>query len=173
MRTLALVLAFTFSAPAADFFPMAVWYGGGKARAPMLEPDAQSKKEIWRHDLRAIKGLGFNTVRCWMDWATGEPQEGVYKFDTVDVLLDLADQEGMKLLIQTYMDAAPDWVGRKYPDAQFVDISGAVMRPESAPGYCFDHPGVRRPKSRSSPRWPSAHGRARRSWGGICGASRT
>jgi hypothetical protein len=26
-----------------DFFPMAVWYGGGKARAPMLEPDAQSK----------------------------------------------------------------------------------------------------------------------------------
>jgi beta-galactosidase len=35
-------------------------------------------------------------------------------------------------------------VGRKYPDAQFVDISGAVMRPESAPGYCFDHPGVRR-----------------------------
>ena len=42
----------------ADFFPMAVWYGGGKARAPMLEPDAQSKKEIWRRDLRAIKGLG-------------------------------------------------------------------------------------------------------------------
>jgi beta-galactosidase len=126
-----------------DFFPMAVWYGGGKARAPMLEPDAQSKKEIWRRDLRAINSLGFNTVRCWMDWASGEPQEGVYKFDTVDVLLDLAHQEGMKLLIQTYMDAAPDWVGRKYRDAQFVDISGAVMRPESAPGYCFDHPGVR------------------------------
>jgi len=122
---------------------MAVWYGGGKARAPMLEPDPQAKKEIWRRDLRAIKSLGFNTVRCWMDWASGEPQEGLYKFDTVDVLLDLASQEGMKLLIQTYMDAAPDWVGRKYPDAQFVDISGDVIRPESAPGYCFDHPGVR------------------------------
>ena len=126
-----------------DFFPMAVWYGGGKARAPMLEPDPQKKKEIWRRDLRAIKSLGFNTVRCWMDWASGEPQEGVYRFDTIDVLLELAGQEKMKLLIQTYMDAAPDWVGRKYPDAQFVDISGDVMRPESAPGYCFDHPGVR------------------------------
>ena len=26
------------------------------------------------------------------------------------------------------MDAAPDWVGRKYPDSLFVDISGKVMR---------------------------------------------
>jgi beta-galactosidase len=127
-----------------DFFPMAVWYGGGKARAPMLEADPRAKKEIWRRDLRQIKALGFNTVRCWMDWASGEPQEGVYNFDTVDVLLKLAEAENMKLLIQIYMDAAPDWVGRKYPDAQFVDISGAVLRPESAPGYCFDHPGVRR-----------------------------
>jgi beta-galactosidase len=122
---------------------MAVWYGGGKARAPMLEPNPLAKKEIWRRDLRAIKSLGFNTFRCWMDWASGEPQESVYRFDTVDVLLELAHEEGMKLLVQTYMDAAPDWVGRKYHDAQFVDISGAVMRPESAPGYCFDHPGVR------------------------------
>ena len=127
-----------------DFFPMAVWYGGGKARAPMLEPDPRAKKEIWRRDLDAIKKLGFNTVRCWMDWASGEPEEGVYRFDTVDVLLDLAQQAGLKVIIQTYMDAAPDWVGRKYPDARFVDISGDVMRPESAPGYCFDHPGVRR-----------------------------
>ncbi len=138
-----LLSASPLAAPS-DFFPMAVWYGGGKARAPMLESDPRAKKEIWRRDLRQIKALGFNTVRCWMDWASGEPAEGVYKFDTVDVLLELAQDEGMKLLIQTYMDAAPDWVGRKYPDAQFVDISGAVMRPESAPGYCFDHPGVRR-----------------------------
>jgi beta-galactosidase len=140
-------LCFITSAPLfaqSDFFPMAVWYGGGKARAPMLESDPRAKKEIWRRDLRQIKALGFNTVRCWIDWASGEPQEGVYNFDTVDVLLDLAGQEGMKVLIQTYMDAAPDWVGRKYPDAQFVSIGGEILRSESSPGYCFDHPGVRR-----------------------------
>jgi beta-galactosidase len=129
---------------AQPFFPMAVWYGGGKARAPMLEPDPRAKKEIWRRDLRAIKSLGFNTVRCWMDWATGEPSEGVYQFDTIGVLLELTEQEGLKVIIQTYMDAAPDWVGRKYSDAFYVSIGGEVMRPESAPGYCFDHPGVRR-----------------------------
>ena len=25
-----------------------------------------------------------------MDWATGEPQESIYQFETVDVLLELA-----------------------------------------------------------------------------------
>ena len=51
---------------------MAVWYGGGKARAPMLERDARSKKELWRKDVQAIKQLGFNTLRAWIDWASGE-----------------------------------------------------------------------------------------------------
>ena len=55
---------------------MAVWYGGGKARAPMLEADPRAKKEEWRRDLKQIKALGFNTVRCWIDWASGEPAPG-------------------------------------------------------------------------------------------------
>lgn len=129
--------------PSPDFFPMAVWYGGGKARAPMLEPEARSKKEVWRKDLRQIKSLGFNSIRCWMDWASGEPAEGRYQFDTLDVLLELAEQEGLKVIVQVYMDAAPDWVGRKYPDAQFVSASGYVMKSESSPGFCNDHAGVR------------------------------
>src|ERR1043166_8994005 len=37
-----------------DFYPFAVWYGGGKARAPMLERDPKSKREVWRKDLKAI-----------------------------------------------------------------------------------------------------------------------
>ena len=47
------------TARTADFFPMAAWYGGGHARAPMLERDARSKKEIWRKDVQQIKALGF------------------------------------------------------------------------------------------------------------------
>ena len=127
----------------ADYFPMAVWYGGGKARAPMLEPDPRAKKEIWRRDLKQIHSLGFNTIRCWIDWASGEPEEGKYQFDSIDVLLELARQEGLKVVIQTYMDAAPDWVGRRFPDSLYESASGEKMHSESAPGYCFDHPGVR------------------------------
>ena len=147
MRRLILWFATTgllFAQVPADYFPMAVWYGGGKARAPMLEPDPLSKKEAWRSDLREIKGLGFNTVRCWIDWTSGEPRENEYRFETIDVLLELAEREGLKVLIQVYMDAAPDWVGRKFPDSLYVAASGHAMRPEPAPGYCADHPGVRK-----------------------------
>ncbi len=127
---------------APEFFPMAVWYGGGKARAPMLEPDSRAKKELWRHDLKQIKSLGFNAIRCWIDWASGEPREGEYRFDTIEVLLELAEEEGLKVVIQVYMDSAPDWVGRKFPDSLYVAASGHLMRPEPAPGYCVDHAGV-------------------------------
>ena len=125
------------------FLPMAVWYGGGKARAPMLEGHARSKKEIWRQDVRQIKALGFNTVRAWIDWASGEPAAGTYDFETLDVLLELAEEEHLKLVLQVYMDSAPQWVGEKYPDSLFVSSNGEAIRPESSPGYCRDHPGVR------------------------------
>ncbi|MFN7995121.1 MAG: beta-galactosidase [Bryobacteraceae bacterium] len=127
-----------------SFFPMSVWYGGGKARAPMLEADPRGKVELWRRDLQQIRKLGFNTVRCWIDWASGEPAENQYRLDTIDVILKLAEQEGLKVLIQVYMDSAPAWVGRKYPDSLFISSNGMAIHPESAPGYCRDHEGVRR-----------------------------
>jgi beta-galactosidase len=123
---------------------MAVWYGGGKARAPMLEADPASKKEAWRRDLKQIRALGFNAIRGWIDWATGEPAPGEYRLDTLDVLLPLAEEEGLKVVVQVYMDSAPEWVGRQHPDAFFVSSNGQAMRPESAPGYCMDHPAVRK-----------------------------
>ncbi len=130
--------------PIRHFFPMAVWYGGGKARAPMLEQEPHSRREAWRQDLRRIRALGFNAIRCWVDWASAEPEEGRYRFDTLDVLLALAEEEGLKVMVQVYTDSAPDWVGRKYPDSYYVAIDGYVMKPEAAPGYCRDHPEVRR-----------------------------
>src|SRR5687768_16383922 len=125
------------------FFPVAVWYGGGKARAPMIEREARSKKEAWRKDVKQIKALGFNTVRAWIDWASGQPSDQSFDFETLDVLLELTDEERLKLVLQVYMDSAPQWVGRKYPDSLFVSSNGQSIQPESSPGYCRDHPGVR------------------------------
>jgi beta-galactosidase len=127
----------------AQFIPVAVWYGGGTARAPMLEAAPVAKKEVWRKDLQQIRALGFNAIRCWIDWSSGEPSEGKYNFETLDVLTDLAQEEGLKVFVQVYMDSAPQWLGRKYPDSFFVSSNGMAIHPESSPGYCRDHPGVR------------------------------
>jgi beta-galactosidase len=125
-----------------DFFPIAVWYGGGKARAPMLEPINATSRDRWGHDLDQIKAVGFNSVKCWVDWATAEPKRGEFHFENLDLLLKLAQARGLRVVVQVYLDSAPDWVGARYPDGRFVDRSGAVIESEAAPGFCIDHPGV-------------------------------
>src|SRR5215213_8154652 len=127
-----------------DVFPMAVWYGGGTARAPMLERDPRARKDAWRTDRRQIRALGFNAIRCWIDWASGEPAPGRYTLDTIEVLLELAEEVGLEVIVQVYMDSAPDWIGRAHPDALFVSSNGQAIQPESSPGYCLDHEAVRK-----------------------------
>ena len=130
------------TAAPSSFFPVAVWYGGGKARAPMLSPLNASSAAEWGQDLDQIKSNGFNTVKCWVDWSTAEPKRDSFNFDNLDLLLKLAEQRGLRVIVQIYTDSAPDWVGIHYPDGRFVDRSGAVVTSQSAPGYCIDHAGV-------------------------------
>jgi beta-galactosidase len=132
------------AAPPAPFFPVAVWYSGGPARAPMLSPVTPGSEAAWRKDLAAIKGLGFNTVRTWVEWSAAEAREGAYRFDQLDLLIRLAEEAGLKVIVQIYVDSAPEWTGRKFPDGQFVSQGGTAIRSQAAPGCCFDHPGVRR-----------------------------
>jgi beta-galactosidase len=126
-----------------SFYPVAVWYGGGRVRAPMLKQIDGSSAQRWGKDLDAIKADGFNTVKTWVDWATAEPRSGKYNFANLDLLLRLAQERGLRVIVQAYLDSAPDWVGQKYPDGRFVDRSGAVINSQAAPGYCIDHDGVR------------------------------
>jgi beta-galactosidase len=149
LRAAALVAVSFLGWPAAevraeeDFFPFSVWYSGGKARAPMLEEIDETSRERWRRDVQQIKDLGFNTVRTWVEWTAGEPLPGQYNFDNLKLLAELANEMGLKLMIQVYVDSAPDWVGEQFPEAHFVAQNGARIPSQAAPGYCFDHPGVR------------------------------
>ncbi len=125
------------------FFPVSVWYAGGKARAPMLERVTADSARLWRKDLDQIQALGFNTVRTWIEWTNCEPEEGKYDFSALKTVIDLAEQVGLKVLVQVYIDSAPDWVGREFPDSKFVASNGLAVESQASPGFCFDHPGVR------------------------------
>lgn len=127
-----------------SFYPAAVWYGGGKARAPMLERMDATSAQRWGADLDQIRADGFNTVKAWIDWQTGEPSRGQFNFDDLNLLMRLAQERGLRVIIQIYLDSAPDWIGRLYPEGRFVDSSGAVITSQSAPGYSIDDPGVQR-----------------------------
>ncbi len=125
-----------------DYFPIAVWFAGGKSRAPMLSRHPRRERAEWLRQLETIKRLGFNSVKTWVDWSTAEPRPGVFDMRDLRQLLELAQQAGLKVIVQVYADSAPDWVGEKFPHAEFVTATGVHIRSQSAPGYSFDNPGV-------------------------------
>ena len=128
----------------ADFFPISVWYGEGKARAPMLAPSTEESYKIARKDVENIKKLGFNTIRYWVDWATVEPKPGVWNLGFMDRLMDLAKKNELKVIIQLYLDSAPNWIASLFPDSRFQAQSGDVIDSQASPGFCCDHPDVRK-----------------------------
>ena len=134
------------AAPAPDktkgFFPVSVWYAGGKARAPMLEAVTPLSREAWKKDVDQIKRLGFNTVRTWIEWTACEKTEGRYDFSALELLTDLAGEAGLRVIVQVYIDSAPDWVEARHPDSKFVSSNGVVVESQASPGFCFDHAGV-------------------------------
>ncbi len=127
----------------ADFFPFSVWYSGGKARAPMLSELTPESREEWRRDLEQIKSLGFNTVRTWVEWAACEPEPGKYNFENLRLLMELAQEVGLRVFIQMYVDSAPDWVAQQFPHGLFEAQNGHKVQPQSAPGACTDNHDVR------------------------------
>jgi len=110
----------------------------------MLERIDATSAERWGKDLDKMSSLGFRTVKTWVDWATAEPVREQFSFANLDLLLQLAQARGIRVIVQIYLDSAPDWVGERHPEGRFVDRSGAVITSQSAPGYCIDHKGVRK-----------------------------
>lgn len=131
------------SPPNNAFFPMSVWYSGGKARAPMLDPITADSPRLWKEDLEKIKSLGFNTVRTWVEWNVGEPRQGEFHLENLDLLLRLAQETGLRVIVQVYVDSAPEWVGQKFPEGRYAAQDGQPIPSQAAPGYCVDNKGVR------------------------------
>jgi len=129
--------------PTEPFVPIGVWYGGGITRAPMVSRNPAPERARWRQDLVTIKSLGFNSVKTWVDWASAEPERGRYRFDALEQLLTLSDEVGLRVILQIYTDAAPEWLGTRYRDSSFVTDQGARIGSQASPGYCLDHAGVR------------------------------
>ena len=127
-----------------DFFPISVWYGEGKARAPMLAPSTKESRKIALTDIANIKKLGFNTVRYWVDWATVEPEPEVWNLGFINHLMNLAERNRLKVIVQLYLDSAPSWLASAYSDSRYQAQSGDVIDSQASPGFCCDHPQVRK-----------------------------
>lgn len=127
-----------------DFIP----FGAQYYRAPTPFPTE------WENDLKRIAGLGFNTVKLWVQWRWNNPKEGVYDFNDIDTLMDLAYDNGLKVVLNVIYDVAPAWFYVKHPDSVMVTSSGKRMEPTSTwcrqiggtPGPNYHHPAAKEAK---------------------------
>lgn len=82
----------------------------------------------WERDLKQIKELGFDFVHyAEFAWAQLEPKEGVYTFDWLDRAVDLADKNGLKVIMCTSTATPPVWLVRKHPDVLIEHENGTKM----------------------------------------------
>ncbi len=118
-------------------------FGTQYYRAPSPRP------EEWENDLAAIARLGMNTVKFWVQWRWNNPAPGKFVFEDIDRLMDLAERNGLRVMLNTIVDVAPAWIYQTYSDASMVTLDGRKVGPQVQPhrqigglGVCLNHPQV-------------------------------
>jgi beta-galactosidase len=100
----------------------------------------------WDRDLANFASLGFNTVKLWVQWRWNNPRKGVYYFEDIDRLMELASKHGLRVMLNTIVDVAPAWIYREFPDASMLTLDGRRIGPQVQPhrqigglGLCLNH----------------------------------
>jgi beta-galactosidase len=107
--------------------------------------------EDWARDHQTAAQTGMNIFRHWFMWSAIEVSPGKYDWSDYDRMMDLAQRNGIKVVIAEQVTAAPEWAFRKYPHAHFLGSdgteAGSIISESSAtggfPGLCLDNPDVR------------------------------
>lgn len=108
-------------------------------------------EQDWARDHQTAARIGMNTFRHWFMWSAIEVAPGKYDWRDYDRMMDLAAQNGIKVVIAELITSAPEWAFRKYPNARFRASDGTVVGSSISassatggfPGLCLDNPEVR------------------------------
>ncbi len=107
-------------------------------------------EQEWARDHQTAARIGMNTFRHWFMWSAIEVAPGKYDWRDYDRMMDLAAQNGIKVVIAELITAAPEWAFRKYAHARFRASDGTVLNSSIGassatggfPGLCLDNADV-------------------------------
>jgi len=81
-------------------------------------------------DIDLMKAAGLNVVRMGhLAWDSYEPSEGKFDFKWFDMVMDMMDKAGIKVILDIAIRPAPIWLHHKYPSIDIVDANGDVQYP--------------------------------------------
>ncbi len=85
-------------------------------------------KALWADDLKRMKAYGIEVIRiAEFAWNKFEPHEGEFTFAFFDEFMDLALEEGMKVIFCTPTATPPAWMSHKYPEILNADLDGNLI----------------------------------------------
>jgi beta-galactosidase len=97
-------------------------------RAPTPE------QEDWESDLANIRSNGFRDIKLWVQWRWTHRAEDEFYFADTDRLMDLAQQNGLRVTINVVFDIAPKWFLDQYPESAMVLANG---QPVESAAVCY------------------------------------
>jgi beta-galactosidase len=98
----------------------------------------------WPADLQGMSRLGIRYVRvAEFAWSRFEPTSESYDFSWLHRFLDLAEKEGLSVVVGTPTAAPPKWLVDSMPEMIALDENGLPRAFGSRRHYCFSHQGYR------------------------------
>lgn len=70
-------------------------------------------------------------MKYWVQWRASVSKEGTYHFDDIQELMDIAQRNGLKVILNVIFDVAPAWFYKKYPDSKMVTADGSILEPRA------------------------------------------
>ncbi len=105
--------------------------------------------KIINEDFRLMKLAHCNTMTVGIfSWVALEPEEGKYRFDWLDDIMDRLAQNGMKAVLATPSGAKPPWMSQKYPEILRTQADRLKDLHGGRHNHCFTSPIYRKKVSR-------------------------
>lgn len=145
----------TFRFPPADLMNLGVYY----------YPEAWPAEQ-WPRDMANIRKLGMEFVHMGeFAWAFMEPTEGKFDFGWLDRNIQLAHEQGLKVVLCTPTPAPPIWLVERHPEVLMVDAAGVRQRHGTRQHACWSVASYRAAVARIVHELGRRYGRDARVWG--------
>ena len=99
---------------------------------------------ILEEDIRYMRQAGCNAMAVNIfGWSACEPQEGEYRFDWLDRVIDRLYEAGIYAILATPSGARPAWMSQKYPEVLRVNRAGQRHLHGGRHNHCYTSPVYR------------------------------
>ncbi len=100
--------------------------------------------QYWARDIKKMAEVGFDFTHFGeFAWAFIEPEEGKFDFAWLDEAVELAHQNGVKVIMCTSSPTPPAWLAQKHPEILMVNDEGITMQHGSRQHISWSSPVYR------------------------------